>query len=107
LLYLSKDPQVSSQRPSGTVLFRSMAADLGRNAIGVVLTGMGDDGADGLLAMRQAGAYTLAEDKSTAVVNGMPSAAVQCGAVREILPLDAIAPRIHDLIRTPLAGGRP
>jgi two-component system chemotaxis response regulator CheB len=107
LLYLSKDPLVSGQRPSGTVLFNSMAQELGRNGIGLVLTGMGDDGAAGLLRMREAGAYTLAEDKTTAVVYGMPAAAAQLGAVREILPLDAIAQRIHDLVGNLRNGGRP
>ncbi|MBF0270016.1 MAG: chemotaxis-specific protein-glutamate methyltransferase CheB [Alphaproteobacteria bacterium] len=106
-LRLSKGPQVSGQRPSGTVLFKSMAQDLGKRGIGVVLTGMGDDGADGLLAMRKAGAYTLAEDRSTAVVYGMPDAAAQLGAVSALLPLDAIAPRIHDLINRSRAGGKP
>ena len=107
LLHLDKGPPVSGQRPSGTVLFRSMAADVGNHGIGVVLTGMGDDGAEGLLAMRRAGAYTLAEDRSTAVVYGMPHAAEQMGAVRLLLPLSALAPRIHDLINDSSPGGRP
>jgi two-component system chemotaxis response regulator CheB len=63
----------------------------------VLLTGMGEDGADGLLQLRRKGGYTIAEDESTAVVYGMPAAAVRLGAVSESLPLPAIAPRILDL----------
>jgi two-component system, chemotaxis family, protein-glutamate methylesterase/glutaminase len=91
------DP-VSFQRPSGTVLFQSMARDLGPGALGVLLTGMGDDGASGLLAVRRANGYTIAEDESTAVVYGMPAVAVRLGAVLESLPLPAIAPRVRDLV---------
>jgi two-component system chemotaxis response regulator CheB len=90
------DP-VSMQRPSGTVLFQSMASRLGGEAIGVILTGMGEDGAEGLLELRRAGGYTIAEDESTAVVYGMPGAAVRIGAVCESLPLQHIAPRIQTL----------
>jgi two-component system chemotaxis response regulator CheB len=91
------DP-VCAQRPSGTVLFRSMAQGLGPQSLGVLLTGMGEDGAEGLLKVREAGGYTIAEDASTAVVYGMPAAAVRLGAVCESLPLPAIAPRILELI---------
>ncbi len=91
------DP-VCCQRPSGTVLFQSMAKNQGPHALGVLLTGMGEDGADGLLALHKTGAYTIAEDASTAVVYGMPAAAVRLGAARESLPLPAIAPRILELI---------
>lgn len=107
MLRLSKGPMVCGQRPSGSVLFKSMAEEYGSRAIGVVLTGMGDDGAEGLLAMQKVGAFTMAEDKSTAVVYGMPAAAVQIGAVRAILPLDAIARRIHDLTNTAPSGVKP
>ena len=88
---------VSFQRPSGTVLFQSMAQDLGASALGVLLTGMGDDGASGLLGIRSAGGYTIAEHESTAVVYGMPGAAVRIGAVCESLPLPAIGARILSL----------
>jgi len=98
-LHLSDAPLVSMQRPSGTVLLRSMAADLGARTIGVLLTGMGEDGAEGLLAIREAGGHTIAEDESTAVVYGMPGAAVALGAVRESLPLHGIAPRLRHLAR--------
>lgn len=90
-------PGVCNQKPSGTVLFKSMARELGKKGIGVVLTGMGADGSDGLLEMHRAGGYTLAEDASTCVVFGMPAAAAKLGAVREMLPLPAIAPRLRDL----------
>ena len=75
-----------------------MARELGSSALGVVLTGMGDDGASGLLAIRESGGYTIAEDESTAVVYGMPRAAVRIGAVCESLPLPAIASRVLDLV---------
>ena len=89
---------VCSQRPSGTVLFESMARVLGNQALGVLLTGMGEDGAEGLLRVRKRGGYTIAEDESTAVVYGMPAAAVRIGGVCESLPLPAIGPRILDLV---------
>ncbi len=90
-------PSVCRQRPSGTVLFESMAAAFKGTSIGVILTGMGEDGARGLKAVRQAGGYTIAEDASTSVVYGMPAAAKGMGAVCEDLPLDSIAPRILSL----------
>ncbi|HEX3743430.1 MAG TPA: chemotaxis-specific protein-glutamate methyltransferase CheB [Bryobacteraceae bacterium] len=90
---------VSAQRPSGTVLFESMAETFGCHALGVILTGMGDDGAQGLLALRRNGSYTIAEDESTAVVYGMPGEAVRLGAATESLPLPAIAPRILELVQ--------
>jgi two-component system chemotaxis response regulator CheB len=91
---------VCAQRPSGTVLFGSMASSLGNRALGVLLTGMADDGAAGLLEIRRAGGYTIAEDESTAVVYGMPAEAVRLGAVNESLPLPAIASRILELTTT-------
>ena len=97
-LWLDAGDAVSFQRPSGTVLFQSMARDLGAAALGVLLTGMGDDGAAGLLAIRRAHGHTIAEDESTAVVYGMPAVAVRIGAVMESLPLPAIAPRVRDLV---------
>jgi two-component system chemotaxis response regulator CheB len=91
-------PPVSGQRPSGTVLFNSMAGAFGSQGLGVLLTGMGDDGAEGLLRLRQRGGYTIAEDESTAVVYGMPAEAVRLGGVSESLPLPAIASRILELV---------
>ena len=97
-LWIDHSAPVCAQRPSGNVLFESMARDLGPGALGVLLTGMGNDGADGLLAIRQAGGYTIAEDESTSVVYGMPAAAVQLGAVCESLPLTAIGARVSELV---------
>jgi two-component system chemotaxis response regulator CheB len=84
-------PLVSRHRPSVDVLFRSAARWAGKNAVGVILTGMGDDGAQGLLEMRSAGGFTIAEDQSTCVVFGMPAEAIKRGAAAQVLPLDAIA----------------
>jgi two-component system chemotaxis response regulator CheB len=97
-LWLDEGDLISFQRPSGTVLFESMARDLRAAALGVLLTGMGDDGAAGLLDIRHSGGYTIAEDESTAVVYGMPAAAVRRGAVCESLPLPAIGARILELM---------
>jgi two-component system chemotaxis response regulator CheB len=91
---------VSLQRPSGTVLLASMAQSLGSSGLGVLLTGMGEDGAVGLRELRQAGGYTIAEDESTAVVYGMPAAAVRLGAVCESLPLHEIGARVLELVRS-------
>jgi two-component system chemotaxis response regulator CheB len=98
VLRMVEGPEVSTQRPSGTVLFRSMARDLGPRGIGVLLTGMGDDGAAGLLEMRRAGALTIAEDASTAVIYGMPRVAAETGAAAETLPLGDIAGRIAEAV---------
>lgn len=105
-LSLPASEAVCGQRPSGTVLFQSMARTLGTRALAVLLTGMGEDGAAGLEEIRQAGGYTIAEDESTAVVYGMPAAAVRRRAVCESLPLFDIGPRIRELIR-PMSGGVP
>jgi two-component system chemotaxis response regulator CheB len=85
-----KGPLVSRHRPSVDVLFRSVAEAAGARAVGVVLTGMGEDGAAGLLAMRQAGAFTIAQDEASCVVFGMPREAIERGAVSLVLPLHAI-----------------
>jgi two-component system chemotaxis response regulator CheB len=96
-LRLTDAPPEDGQRPSGTVMLRSLAS-AGRGGIGVVLTGMGEDGARGLLEMRRAGGHTIAEDEATAVVFGMPGAAKRLGAARETLPLPEIGPRIRALV---------
>jgi two-component system chemotaxis response regulator CheB len=83
-------PLVSRHRPSVDVLFRSVAASAGSNAVGALLTGMGDDGADGLLEMKKAGARTIAQDEATSVVFGMPKEAIARDAVGEIAPLSRI-----------------
>ena len=98
-LRLASGEEVSGQRPSGTVMLRSIADSLGSKAIGVVLTGMGDDGARGLHALSRAGGYTIAEDETTAVVYGMPAVAVRMGGVHETLPLPRIAPRLVELAK--------
>jgi two-component system chemotaxis response regulator CheB len=84
-------PPEHFQRPAVDVLFRSVAKEAGRNAIGVLLTGMGADGATGMLAMKQAGSHTIAEDEKTCVVFGMPREAIRLGAADDILPLDKVA----------------
>jgi two-component system chemotaxis response regulator CheB len=87
-------PLVSRHRPSIDVLFRSVAQAAGANATGVILTGMGDDGADGLREMRDAGAHTIAQDEATSVVFGMPKEAIARGAAAEVLPLGKIGAAI-------------
>jgi two-component system chemotaxis response regulator CheB len=94
---------VGKQRPSADVLFTSMARYVGPAAVGILLTGMGEDGAAGLRALRDAGAFTIAEDESTAVVYGMPAAAVRAGGACESLPLGEVAARLLQLVRQ----GRP
>ncbi|MBS9436353.1 chemotaxis response regulator protein-glutamate methylesterase [Photorhabdus noenieputensis] len=87
-------PAVNRHRPSVDVLFRSVAKFAGRNAVGVLLTGMGSDGAAGLLEMKQAGAYTLAQDEASCVVFGMPRAAIQMGAVHEVMDILKMSKRM-------------
>ena len=84
-------PLVSRHRPSVDVLFRSAARSAGSNAMGIIMTGMGDDGARGMLEMHQAGAYTVAQDEASSVVFGMPKEAIAKGGVDRILPLNEIA----------------
>jgi two-component system chemotaxis response regulator CheB len=84
-------PVVNRHRPSVDVLFRSVAKCAGKNAIGIIMTGMGDDGAAGLLEMKEAGAHTVGQDEATCVVYGMPKEAVKRGAVQKVLPLEEIA----------------
>jgi two-component system chemotaxis response regulator CheB len=91
---IKQGPLVSRHRPSVDVLFRSTARYAGGNAIGVIMTGMGDDGAQGMLEMKEAGALTIAQDEATSVVFGMPQEAIKSGGVDKILPLKSIAPFI-------------
>jgi two-component system chemotaxis response regulator CheB len=87
-------PLVSRHRPSVDVLFRSAARSAGANAVGIIMTGMGDDGARRLEEMRSAGAHTVAQDEATSVVFGMPKEAIARGAAMKILPLERIAGEI-------------
>jgi two-component system chemotaxis response regulator CheB len=91
---LSNGPHVNRHRPSVDVMFRSVAQNVGPNAVGVILTGMGDDGARGLKEMLAAGAPTIAQDEATSVVWGMPGAAVKLGAAQHVLPLHRIASEV-------------
>ena len=91
---LSEGPPVNRHRPAVDVLFKSVAASVGRAAIGAILTGMGADGARGLLEMKQAGAATIAQDEESCVVFGMPRAAIELGAADEVVPLDQVGERI-------------
>jgi two-component system chemotaxis response regulator CheB len=91
IVKISQTEPVNRHRPSVDVLFNSCAIQAGANAIGVILTGMGADGARGLLAMRKAGAATIAQDEATSVVFGMPKEAIACGGAEEIHPLPKIA----------------
>jgi len=97
---LTEHPPVHHQRPSVDVLFHSVARSAGANAVGSILTGMGADGAAGLLAMREAGAHTLAQDEQSCVVFGMPKEAIKLGAADEIVPLKKMAGKLLDALQT-------
>jgi two-component system chemotaxis response regulator CheB len=94
---LKEGDPIGGHRPSVDALFHSVARHLGSNAVGVILTGMGADGAQGLLAMRKAGAHTLGQDEATCIVYGMPKVAWQIGAVEKQAPLQSIAAEIAAL----------
>lgn len=96
---LDSGPPVNRHRPSVDVLFQSVAEQVGRNATGVLLTGMGKDGAEGMKAMLEQGANTLIQDEASSVVWGMPGAAMKIGAAQEVLPLKRIAERLIALHR--------
>ncbi len=102
---IEEGPHVSRHRPSVDVLFRSTAQAAGKNAMGMILTGMGDDGARGLLEMRQMGSLTLAQDEATSVVFGMPKEAIQRGAASRTLPLGRMAAEITAFGRQTGSGG--
>ena len=95
---LSNAPPLGGFRPSGTFLFESVARSYGPAAIAVILTGMGQDGVDGMRAIRQAGGHTLAQDEKSSVVFGMPGAAIAEGLADQVLSLDAIPTRLMDLV---------
>ena len=99
-VHLSSAPAVGGFRPSGTALFESVAAVYGRGAVAVILTGMGRDGVDGLRAIRRAGGRTIAESQATAVVYGMPAAAVRDGLADLVLPLPEVCAAVAELVPT-------
>jgi len=97
ILRVNDDPPVNRHRPSVDTLLRSVARAAGSQAIGVMLTGMGGDGAEAMLEMSQAGAWTIAQDEASCVVFGMPRQAIAAGGVREVLALSDIAGRLEGL----------
>ncbi len=99
-VHLDQEPPVNRHRPSVDVLFDSAARHAGKNAIGVLLTGMGRDGAEGLLRMRQAGAHTLAQDEASCVVFGMPREAIAIGAACEVASLQEMGQRVMVYLRS-------
>jgi len=102
VLHLNQEPPLNRHRPSVDYLFKSVAKLAGPSSIGVLLTGMGRDGAEGLLAMRKAGAFTLAQDEESCVVFGMPRSAIEIGAVMKVVPLRNIAAQIVALLNRAL-----
>ncbi len=104
LVRIKNGPAVNHLRPSVDVLFQSVARSAGSNAIGVLLTGMGADGAKGLLAMHERGAYTIAQDEQTCVVFGMPREAIALGAVDDVLPIQQIPRAIANFLQTQTKG---
>jgi two-component system chemotaxis response regulator CheB len=97
-VHVKDGPMVHHQRPSVDVLFKSVADYAGENALGVILTGMGADGAAGLLKMRQTGARTIAQDEQSCVVFGMPKEAIRAGAAEAVIPLNAIAQKTLEMV---------
>jgi len=106
LCRLNQGDPVNRHRPSVDVLFRSVAQQLGHNAMGMVLTGMGDDGAKGLLEMRESGALTIAQDEASSVVWGMPGEAVKLNAAKGVYPLDKMASKIIQFHQESAATGK-
>ena len=94
----NKNGKVCGHRPSVEVLFQSVAKYVGNNAVGVVLTGMGNDGADGLVSMRERGARTIAQDESTSVVFGMPKVAFERGGTDKLVPIHKVASEVMSML---------
>lgn len=94
---VKEGPLVSRHRPSVDVLFRSTARYAGKNAVGIIMTGMGDDGAKGMHEMKESGAFTIAQDEASCIVFGMPKEAIKLGGVDKILPLNNIAKELIGL----------
>ncbi|MFZ3019208.1 MAG: chemotaxis response regulator protein-glutamate methylesterase [Gallionella sp.] len=103
---LNQGPPVNRHRPSVDVLFRSAANVAGANAMGIILTGMGKDGAQGMLEMKQAGSFTIAQDEASCVVFGMPREAIALGGAAEVLPLQNVARRTLDYLASSGRGNR-
>ena len=103
---LSQGPPVNRHRPSVDVLFRSAANVAGANAMGIILTGMGKDGAQGMLEMKQAGSFTIAQDEASCVVFGMPREAIAMGGAAEVLPLQNVARRTLEYLASTGRGNR-
>ena len=106
VLRVNDDPPERSCRPSVNVLFRSAAEQFGGRAVGVVMTGMGDDGTEGSRAMREQGAHILAQDARSCVVYGMPCAVAEAGLVDEVVGLNDVASKLTALSRRPVLAGR-
>ncbi len=104
MVSVENGPRVNNHRPSVDVMFASVAKTAGRNAVGVILTGMGKDGAKGMLAMKNAGAFTIAQDEQSCVVFGMPKAAIELAAVDKVLPLTHIPSRLVRLFKEKTGG---
>lgn len=96
---IQNGPKFFGQRPAVEVLFNSVAENIGKNSIGVLLTGMGRDGAEGLLNIKKSGGYTIAQDEESSIVFGMPKEAIDIGAADIVLPLDRITDRIKDMLK--------
>jgi two-component system chemotaxis response regulator CheB len=105
-LGLNENPPENNCRPSVDVLFRSVAVQFSGKVLSVIMTGMGTDGREGVRAIRRQGGLCLAQDEDSCVVYGMPRAVVEAGLVDELITLDALAPRIATLVRTPTLAGR-
>ena len=97
-VHLVKERGTHRYQPSVDVLFNSIATTCGSKGLGIILTGMGDDGAEGLLAMRRAGARTFAQDEASSIVFGMPGAAIERGGVEQVLSLPMLATAIRNLM---------
>jgi two-component system chemotaxis response regulator CheB len=104
-LLVSRGEPIGGFRPSGTFLFESVSRALGASSLGVILTGMGQDGVEGLRAIHRAGGHVLAQDEESCVVFGMPGAAVAAGVVHSTVPLSSLALRISGCV-TNIEGGR-
>ena len=97
MVEVKEGPLVNRHRPSVDVMFTSVASYVGKNAIGVILTGMGGDGAKGMLKMKEAGAHNIAQDEASCVVFGMPKVAIELGGAHEVLPLQNITSQVMKL----------